>query len=102
MKPAQFEVKPPEKTVATEAGHTPLVACVDEGPAMAAYVATGLATFGSASDASVLGSVRNATWSGVNCSAPHGIQTALVSNGTSPKLFCPMLENPVSCRRVIS
>ena len=48
---------------------------------------------------------RNAACAGVpwKITAPAGVPKKRdTSAGTRPKLFCPMLENPVSCRRVVS
>src|ERR1035437_6263152 len=96
----QVEMKPGNPPMFV--GHAPFPAMPEDAPRTPAYSPTTAATFGSASAASTVGFVKKAIWSGVNCKVPRGRPTCVVSNGVSPKLPWPMLENPVSCRRVVS
>src|SRR5256885_999056 len=90
--------KPP-----SDAGKAPFSATAAEPPASPVYCPTDIANAGDAfSIATVAGLVKKATCSCVRRRVPKGWPTKVVSNGTSPKLLAPMLEKPVSRRRVVS
>src|ERR1700722_12732175 len=101
-KPAQLVSNPPVAPATSWLGQTPFTACPDDAPVSTAYCSTAPRKSGFASAASVTGFVKKETWAGVSCKVPKGSPTAVVSKGVRPKLSCPMLENPVSWRRVTS
>src|SRR4051812_20170926 len=103
--PEKLESPPPVRACTRPVGHAPFTAMPDDAPAPAAYSPTTAATVPEGSDSSapmVAGSVRNPTLAGVSCRVPNGRPTRELSNGVTPKLSSPMLETPVSCRRVTS
>src|SRR5882724_5399169 len=76
----------------------PDTAMPDDRAASKVYCPTSLAKVGFKNSCrSTVSLVRNAICSGVRSSTPKGCPTWVVSNGTRPKLFAPIDENPVSC-----
>src|ERR1700723_3425715 len=84
-------------------GHAPLTACPEEAPVKNTYSPTSVANPGTVPSAfSTSGFVRNEISFGVNCTTPKGNPPPVVSKSDSPNPPCPILEKPVSCRRVVS